>query len=126
MCHFVLPARAPRGDANIIDGRYADDAMTLFESATHARRTGIKEYRAKVFGGGNMIGEQAGSSEDRVGTRNAEAAVNLIIERNIKLLVADVGEFGYRRLVFDVATGDVWVRRQFAKGKQARSAHLVA
>ena len=39
-------------------------------------------------------------------------AMQLLMNRNIEITVVHVGEQGHRRIVMDVATGDVWVKYQ--------------
>ena len=118
MCHFTLPKRngTPRASDDP-DGRYADEAMELFRRSALGRRTRLAEYQAKIFGGGNMIRERGQSVEDTVGTRNATAAMQLLMQAGIEILVAHVGEFGHRRIAFDIGTGDVWVRHESARQK---------
>jgi len=50
-----------------------------------------------------------------IGDKNAVAAATLLMNEGVDILVAHVGEFGYRRIVFDISTGDVWVRFTPAK-----------
>ncbi len=111
MCHFTLPKCVSSRPANApLDGRYAEDVMKMFKLEVGKHRTDITEYEAKIFGGGNMIREEGANVEDTVGTRNAAAAMQLLMQEGVNILVAAVGEFGHRRLVFDVKTGEVWVR----------------
>ena len=111
MCHFTLPKYPGKDMAGReLDGRYADDVMTLFKHAVKKNRTDIKEYEAKIFGGGNMMRDKTQNIEDSIGTKNATAAMNLLMQEEVPILVAHVGEFGHRRLVFDVDSGNVWVR----------------
>jgi len=86
--------------------------MALFEIEAHRYGTQLREYQAKIFGGSNMTGEASLKKEKLVGEKNTEAAVKLLSERNIPLLVAHVGETGYRRIAFDVGNGDVWVKHE--------------
>jgi len=51
-----------------------------------------------------------------VGDKNVAAAATLLMNEGVEILVAHVGEFGYRRIVFDISTGDVWVRFTAARG----------
>lgn len=116
MCHFMLPERPsghPKGKA--LDGRYGDEAMMLFEREAAKHRTRLSEYQAKIFGGGNMV---VGGNEinDSIGAKNTEKAMQLLMGGGIEVLVAHVGEFGHRRIFFDVDTGDVWVRHHPLKG----------
>ncbi len=119
MCHFTLP-RAPRSRdrGESPDGRYADGALALFRRATGEQGTALTEYQAKIFGGGNMMRRAGEDLEDSIGTKNAGAAMELLMREGVEILVAHVGEFGHRRIVFDTATGEVWVRHQAPGGER--------
>jgi chemotaxis protein CheD len=122
MCHFTLPGRPSQNPATgDLDGRYADEALELFRRAARRHKTPMTAYQGKIFGGGNMIRERGQSVTDTVGARNAAAAMQLLMQEGVEILVAHVGEFGHRRIVFDVATGDVWVRHQPIQGKRHES-----
>ena len=111
MCHFMLPRRPGRRCATAdLDGRYADEAMELFRWAALKAKTPLREYRAKIFGGGNVTQAPGQCVDDSIGTHNVNAAMQLLAQEKIEILVAHVGEFGHRRIVFDAGTGDVWVR----------------
>ena len=116
MCHFVLPGR--RAPDKVMrygsdcDGRYSDAAMALFEREASKRRTNLKDYQAKIFGGSNMLTNSTLREDELIGTKNTEAALKHLTEREIPLLVAHVGETGHRRIAFDVAKGDVWVKHE--------------
>ena len=116
MCHFVLPGRrlinSERAPASEYDGRYSDDAMSLFEREVSRRGTNLTEYQAKIFGGSNMLATSTQREDELVGTKNTEEALKRLSERGIPLLVAHVGETGYRRIVFDLKNGNVWVRHE--------------
>ncbi len=104
-----------------LDGRYADDVMKMFKQEVVKHGTKLIEYEAKIFGGGNMIKSEGQNIEDSIGTKNATAAMQLLMEENIAIQVAHVGEFGHRRIVFDVTSGDVWVRHTEASGIRRNS-----
>lgn len=116
MCHFVLPNNGMKCDSENVksppDGRYADGAMALFEAGAARHGTKLSEYQAKIFGGSNMLNNSTLREDELIGTRNAEAAMMLLAERDIPLLVAHVGETGHRRIILDVRSGDVWVRHE--------------
>lgn len=111
MCHFTLP-RFPgkRSDTRKLDGRYADDVMRMFKKEISRYGTQINDYEAKIFGGGNMMKSKGQNIDDTIGSKNATTAMELLMNENVNILVAHVGEFGHRRLVFDTASGSVWVR----------------
>jgi chemotaxis protein CheD len=111
MCHFVLPSR-PNIETKPaeLDGRYGDEAMKMFDMAIKLHQTSYKEYHAKIFGGANMFTGNNGSKDALIGEKNADKAMHLLMKRNVAIQVVHVGEQGHRRIVMDVATGDVWVK----------------
>lgn len=119
MCHFTLPTYigVPVPDRKLC-GRYADDVMQMFRHEAESYNTKLSEYDAKVFGGGNMIRSKGENVDDTIGTKNASAAMRLLMQENINIMVMHVGEFGHRRIAFDVITGDVWVRHMGKNGER--------
>jgi chemotaxis protein CheD len=111
MCHFVLPSR-PIGESKseALDGRYGEEAMAMFDLALKLHQTNYKEYQAKIFGGANMCKETTGFKDDLIGEKNAEKAMQLLMNRGAAITVVHVGEQGHRRIVMDITTGDVWVK----------------
>jgi len=59
-----------------------------------------------------MLASSTLTEDNLIGTKNTEAALVHLSERSIPLLVAHVGETGYRRIAFDIETGDVWVKHK--------------
>lgn len=121
MCHFALarPDNNPPGER--FDPRYAEDCLELFKRSAAKNRTKITDYEVKIFGGGNMYDRYPDPDLDDIekqpiGEKNATAAFNLLMNEGVDIEVAHVGEFGHRRIVFDISTGDVWVRFKPAKG----------
>jgi len=116
MCHFVLPGR--RSSEGVIraetklNGRYSDAAMALFEIEVSKRGTRLTDYHVKIFGGSNMLTNSTLREDELIGTKNTEAALKHLTEKNMTLLVAHVGETGHRRIALDVSTGDVWVKHE--------------
>lgn len=111
MCHFMLPKYSGKHNpGRKPDGRYAEDVIKLFKSDVEKFGTSLQEYDAKIFGGGNMMKSEDEDIDDSIGTKNAATAMKLLMQEKVNILVAHVGEFGHRRIVFDVVTGDVWVR----------------
>jgi len=117
MCHIVLPYsndRRKRADYSglPLSGRYTDTAMMLFEREASLRGTYLKEYQAKIFGGSNMLTSSKLHEDEQIGAKNIEAAKHKISEFGIPLLVEHVGSTGFRRIAFDVNSGDVWVHHE--------------
>jgi chemotaxis protein CheD len=122
MCHFALPRPDGRQPGSALDPRYAEDCVELFKRSVDRKATKLKEYDVKIFGGGNMYDKYPDPDLDvaekqPIGEKNVAAAYTLLVNEGARILVAHVGESGHRRLVFDISTGDVWVR--FTPGKGA-------
>jgi chemotaxis protein CheD len=113
MCHFMLPARAVK-PSDILDGRYADEAMQLFQKEIISARTRAGEYQVKLFGGGNMFtvpphhSQQPHSSD--VANRNVIAARHLLRHHGHDVVAEHVGMRGHRNVIFELWSGDVWMR----------------
>jgi chemotaxis protein CheD len=111
MCHFVLPnAHDPKSIG--LDGRYAEDAMEMFRQSVRMKNTTMKEYHGLIYGGGNMVMGLAKADEDTIGMRNAGVAMELLAADKVAIMVVDVGETWSRRISFNVATGEVNVKKQ--------------
>jgi len=104
MCHFLVPRRKTRQEHDP-SGYSAVEAFDLFDQAMLRAGSRSHEYQAKLFGGGNMFPDTAGRLN--VGLRNIEMARRLLNERGIPLLAEHAGGAGHRKLVFDVASGEV-------------------
>ena len=113
MCHFMLPARPrDRGANEPLDGRYGDEAMDLLLSEVRRAGTASADYQAKLFGGGCMFAasERARGGSD-ISRRNMEAGRALLEREGLRLLTHDLGGQGHRNVIFDLWSGDVWLRR---------------
>lgn len=110
MCHYLLPTRLGSASGGLA-GLYADGVMELFALSMSRQGTRPEEYQAKLFGGANMFPDIRASSEGDVGAKNIEAGRRLARALGLRLLAEEVGGNGHRRVVLDLATGDVWVRR---------------
>ena len=86
--------------------------MKMFDLALKLHQTNYKEYQAKIFGGANMFSKTTGFKDALIGEKNADKAMQLLMNRGAAITVVHVGEQGHRRIVMDVGTGDVWVKYQ--------------
>lgn len=111
MCHFMLPGRGRRGGGGSrLDGRYGDEAIALLISEMRACGTEPHRYEVKVFGGGNMFPRHYGDKRDLVGDRNIEFALERLGAAGMKVFASHVAGEGHREVIFEVWSGDVWVR----------------
>lgn len=109
MCHFMLPCR-DHGHRGELDGRYGDEAVALLVHEMHAQGTKPKEYQVKIFGGGRMFSFDARRSDLDVGRRNIDTAGNLLAGHGIVPVGQHLAGIGHRSIIFEVASGDVWVK----------------
>jgi chemotaxis protein CheD len=111
MCHFLVPRRErTRGTMHHskLDGHFAEEAFLLFDQALSRTHSRPEEFQAKLFGGGDMFPDMSMSID--IGALNIDAARRLLRQRSIPLLAEHAGGAGHRRLVFDLATGEVQLR----------------
>jgi len=110
MCHFMLPSRGQSAGA-ALDGRYADEALVLFDREVAKAGSRPGDYQVKVFGGGNMLTRADDSSELMdIAARNIESAYALLARHGYRpAALAHCGGKGHRKLIFDLWTGHVWL-----------------
>ena len=109
MCHFMLPTRGQPAGAPL-DGRYADEALALFDRAVATAVSQPADYQVKVFGGGNMLTHPGNGAEPmNIATRNVDSAYALLARHGYRPTVAHCGGQGHRKLFFDLWTGHVWL-----------------
>ena len=111
MCHFVLPSQHKKV-ATALNGRYADEAMAMFRASVAQHNTELKQYRASIYGGANVVAALVKEDEDTIGERNAAAAMELLMAQRVAIGIVDVGESWPRRISFDVLSGEVSVNAQ--------------
>ncbi|UQU67906.1 chemotaxis protein CheD [Couchioplanes caeruleus] len=108
MCHYLLPGRHP-GVAPRLDGRYADDAVGLFHREVDRHGTTPQDYVVKVFGGADQFPRIPGPLTG-VAAQNARVGLDLLRRHGFTVSACELGGRGSRRLIFELATGDVWLR----------------
>ncbi|GAB2882666.1 chemoreceptor glutamine deamidase CheD [Pseudoduganella ginsengisoli] len=109
MSHFLLTVGENEAVAHL-SGRYCEGALDLM--LTDLRKLGIKpeECQAKVFGGGMMFPDIERNDDKNIGRRNGETAERLLRMHNIPVVSESLFGIGHRHIIFNVKTGDVWVR----------------
>ena len=129
MCHYMLPQDKRKETAAVrsgglperrnkpassmgLDGRYAEDAMQMFLREIHLARTLPADYQVKLFGGGKMFKDSSNPRQPpSVPQQNIDIAHALIKGYGFKLAAQDLGGEGHRNIIFDLWSGDVWVRK---------------
>jgi chemotaxis protein CheD len=110
MSHFLLAEGANDEPVARLGGRYCEGALELM--LTDLRKLGINpaECQAKVFGGGMMFPDIERNDARNIGRRNGETAERLLRMHNIPVVSESLFGVGHRHIIFNVRTGDVWVR----------------
>ncbi|ALM87103.1 chemotaxis protein CheD [Bordetella sp. N] len=110
MSHFLLASRPKNGGAPL-DGRYGEEVVELMLQALEQKGVRVQECEAKIFGGGNMFPGRTHPNVVEIGRRNGEAARALLRQRGISVRSEHLFGSGHRQVIFNIATGDVWVKQ---------------
>ena len=118
MCHFLVPDRGGKL-IDDLDGRYGLEAVLLLTRAAVAAGVDPSECRFKVFGGGNMFPGMPAKARRDVGARNIGFVESMLGALGHAIDSHHVGGEGHRNVVFDVWTGDVWLKYQAVNDSEA-------
>jgi chemotaxis protein CheD len=109
MCHYMLPRRGTGGTAlAAAQGNYADEAIQMFLRELRHSGTQPREYVVKMFGGGCMF---AANEARDVSARNVTAGRELLAQQGFTISAEHTVGYGSRVLIFELWSGDVWIRR---------------
>ena len=114
MSHCLLPGPGRRSEKDTVDGRYVDEAIPWLVREAVKQGTRPTEYQVKLFGGGDMFASSGALNQSRIGQKNTIQALYILGKLGLTVLTHDVGGSVSRSIIFDVDTGDVWVRRGLA------------
>lgn len=109
MCHYMLPERMqtpPPGHTP--DGRYGDEALLLINRAIMRRGGVMSDYEVKLFGGATMFASD--KQQETVSARNIEMARRLVEHYRLRVAAHHLGGQVSRHLVFDIGSGDVFLK----------------
>lgn len=109
----MLPRRAwQQVSQPLLDGRYANEALLLINGAIIRHGGQMRDYQVKIFGGASMF--KAPNRGDPVSDRNITAAWQLVDDYHVKVSAHDLGGTVYRQLIFDISSGDVFMKKGVA------------
>lgn len=112
MCHYMLPNRSHElhtASERALDGRYADEAIEMLSKEFNEIGVPHREYKVKLFGGGNMFPDRS-NPVSHVGIKNVEIARRLVTKHGFNCVAENLGGDGHRNVIFDVWSGNVWVK----------------
>jgi chemotaxis protein CheD len=106
----MLPDR-PKEPRQIPDGRYGDEVITLIVQRFRQQKLSPHEFQVKLFGGAHMFIDALPSNHSTIGGRNIQVGKRVLESCGFKIQKEDVGQCVHRTILFEIATGDVWVRQ---------------
>ncbi len=109
MSHCLLPSRSAGDRGFPLDGRYVDEALPLLLAAAARHDTDPADYHIKLFGGSTMIAALHDAKHASIGDLNIRQALLRLSLLDLPVAARDLGGIGYRSVVFEVGSGDVWV-----------------
>ncbi len=112
MCHCLLPTRpmAPAGtEEKQDDFRYVDSSLDAMLNTFRKHNVPVQRLEIKLFGGANVL--QNMPEKHAVGSLNWQQARQSLQAVRLDLCAHDIGGQAGRRLLFETATGAVFVRR---------------
>lgn len=111
MSHCLLPTNGNAAASGELDGRYVDEALPWLAREIIGHGTHPGDYEIKLFGGGDMFPRSNLVTDMGIGRKNVAQALSILGQMGVTLAKQDVGGTVSRSLIFDLASGDVWVRR---------------
>jgi chemotaxis protein CheD len=112
MSHFLLWSRPRRDSGKPLDARYGEEAVPMMFEQLAVAHAPLHECEAKIFGGGKMFRDWSDrSGAGSVGEQNGRAARLLLQQMKVEVVAESLFGHGRRNIIFDVGTGDVWVRQ---------------
>ncbi|QEL54211.1 chemotaxis protein CheD [Chromobacterium paludis] len=110
MCHYLLAQRNHRrGDT--LSGRYGDEAMLLLLREILACGLPLQEFQARLVGGASMMLSRERKLSHDVPSRNISQARAMVKQLGLRLQGEDLGGNTPRLVLFEVASGHVWIKQ---------------
>lgn len=110
MSHFLL-TMGEKDMVGHLNGRYCEGALQLMLGELQAAGIDPAQCHAKIFGGGMMFPQIERDDGLSIGRRNGETAERLLRMHGIPVVSESLFGIGHRHIIFNVRTGDVWVRQ---------------
>jgi chemotaxis protein CheD len=110
MCHYLLPARGPSQNEPH-GGKYAEEVIPII--AAHFAGKGLQPsaIQVKMFGGSNMFPGLSLGESLNIGTKNIHTGLAVLTRCGFGILNYDLAGGTNRTVVFDIGSGEVWVRQ---------------
>ena len=110
MCHYLLPARAP-SLTEPPGGKYAEEVIPMIGEHFLGRGLHPSAFQVKMFGGSNMFQGLTRGESLNIGTKNIHMGLAVLTRSGFEILNYDLAGGSNRTVVFDIWSGEVWVRQ---------------
>ncbi len=110
MCHYLIPTRRSKITPKL-NGKHGDEAMQLLRREMTLHNTDPHDYEVKIFGGGSMFAASHRREDGGIGEQNVVSGLRLLHGLGHKVVAQHLRGDGHRQIVFDVWSGEVWVRQ---------------
>lgn len=110
MCHYLLPAR-PTGQGEPPCGKYAEDVIPLIAARFLGQGLPAQDFQVKMFGGSNMFPGLSLGESLSIGAKNIQMGLAALTRCGFNILNYDLAGGANRTVVFDLWSGEVWVRQ---------------
>jgi chemotaxis protein CheD len=110
MCHYLLPSRAA-SQTEPPGGKYAEDVIPLITDRFRTRDLQPGAIQVKMFGGSNMFPDLTLGESLTIGAKNIQVGLTVLTRCGFNILNYDLAGGTNRTVVFDIGTGEVWVRQ---------------
>jgi chemotaxis protein CheD len=110
MCHYLLPARAA-SQAEPPGGKYAEDVIPLIAARFLDQGLPAKAFEVKMFGGSTMFPDLSLGESLTIGSKNIQVGLAALSRCGFNIVNYDLAGGTNRTVVFDVWSGEVWVRQ---------------
>ncbi len=109
MNHFMLPGKISSSDIfQDKSARYGITAINQLMSAMINIGAGRKNFTAKIFGGGHVLDT---NNNITIPSENTRLAMVMMEFEDIHIEKSDVGDIYTRKLLMDVMTGKVYLKK---------------
>jgi chemotaxis protein CheD len=107
MNHYMLPMW---NGAGLASPKFGNIAIPKLIEQMNALGGNPQNYIAKVFGGGNVMGDDDKPFIYQIGTRNADHAIHMLTYENIPVVAQKLRSKNGLKIIMDTGTGEVLVR----------------
>ena len=109
MCHYQLPTRGP-SQCEPTGGKYAEDVLSIISAHFADKSIHASTLQVKMFGGSNIFAPPSLGESLNIGMKNIQVGFAILARSGFNILNYDLAGGKNRTVMFDIGSGEVWVR----------------